>query len=145
MDTKKPIKILLIDNNKMMEVYFRDIFWIHGEKNAYEVLFAHSLEEAENIINNKETRPDTIFFDILLSGEKQTKSNEQLESSFSFIKKIKNDELLSKINIVIFSDLKEDFLKEEVKDLRIEGYLVKGELMPKDIISFTNKIHESNN
>ena len=34
---KKKLKILLIDDDEMMRIYFRDIFWIHGRGDIYEI------------------------------------------------------------------------------------------------------------
>ena len=52
---------------------------------------------------------------------------------------------LSGAKIIIFSDQKEELVKEEVERSGASGYLIKGELMPKEIIDFTDKIHERNN
>jgi DNA-binding NarL/FixJ family response regulator len=145
MNTKK-IKILLVDYDKMMSIYFRDVFWIHGRSDDYDVLIASSLEEADKIIKNKETKPDTIFLDVMMPVEGLKNSpSEQIKRSVSFIEKIKDDKDLSSIKIIIYSSQKEECLKDEISKLKIDGYLVKGDLMPKEIIDFTDKIHESNN
>ena len=36
-DKGKKVKILLIDDDDMMRIYFRDIFWIHSRRIQYEV------------------------------------------------------------------------------------------------------------
>ena len=69
----------------------------------------------------------------------------QMAHSLEFISKIKKDEILRKINVIILSGHKEEYLKEATKNLGIDGYLIKGEFMPKEIISFTDKIHGTNN
>ena len=145
MNTKK-IKILLVDYDKMMSIYFRDVFWIHGRSDDYDVLIASSLEEADKIIKNKDTKPDTIFLDVMMPVEGLKNSpSEQIKRSVSFIQKIKDDKDLSSIKIIIYSSQKEECLKDEISKFKIDGYLVKGDLMPKEIIDFTDKIHESNN
>ena len=63
---KKKIKILLIDDDEMMRIYFRDIFWIHSKKDVYDVQMVSSFEEAEKIVKNENTKPDTIFLDVLM-------------------------------------------------------------------------------
>lgn len=145
MDTKK-IKILLIDSDEMMRIYFRDIFWIHGRSDTYEITMASSLEEAENKIKDAVTKPDTIFLDIMMStpGDRSS-SDEQIKKNLSFIERMKKDKDMSSIKIIIFSNKKEESIKEEVTKLGVDGFLVKGELMPKEIIDFTDKIHECNN
>ena len=145
METKK-IKILLVDSDEMMRIYFRDIFWIHGRSDSYEISMASSLLEANRIIEDKEKRPDTIFLDVMMPVREENNSPDgQIKRALSFIEKLKNSKELSHIKIIIYSGQKEESLKEEVKKLGVDGYLVKGELMPKEIIAFTDKIHECNN
>ena len=144
---KKKIKILLIDSDEMMRIYFRDIFWIHGRSDTYEINMASSIKEAEKNIGSEDTRPDTIFLDITTpaSNENKNSSDECLKNSLSFIEKIKKDNKLSSIKIIIFSNKKEDSIKEEVEKLGVDGFLEKGEMMPKEIIDFTDRFHEHNN
>ena len=144
---KRKVKILLIDDDEMMRVYFRDIFWVHGGNNIYDIKMTSSLEEAEKILNDEKERPDTIFLDVLMSSSKNGGSAPayQMARSLEFISKIKGNKDLSNINVIIYSGQKEDYLKEAVKGLGINGYLVKGELMPREIVAFTDKIHGTNN
>ncbi len=147
METKKnKIKILLVDDDEMMRIYFRDIFWIHGRSDTYDITMASSIAEAEVIISDKNTKPDTIFLDVMMpiKGEKNN-PEDQINRCLSFIGKVKGDKNLSSTKIIIYSSQKEKSIQEEVKKLGVDGYLIKGELMPKEIITFTDKIHESNN
>ena len=146
MEKQNKIKILLIDNDEMMCIYFRDIFWVHGGDSKYDVKMASSIKEAEEIIKDETKRPDTIFLDVLMPVSDEDNSPDgQIKRTLSFVDKIKKDKYLSKIRIIIHSSQKETFIKEEAYKLGVDGYLVKGELMPKEIIDFTDKIHESNN
>ena len=144
---KKKNKILLIDDDEMMRIFFRDIFWIHGKNDRYEISMAATLEEAEKIVDDEATRPDTIFMDIFLSSTKKSSdaSSYQVNKSLEFIGKIKKNEKLSYIKIIIYSGQKYQSLEEAVMKLGVNEYLIKGELMPKEIISFTDKINGSNN
>ena len=137
----------MVDDDEMMRIYFRDIFWIHGKGDIYDIEMVPSLEEAEKKIHNENERPDTIFLDVLMSskGKKGTAPAYQMARSLEFISKIKKDKDLSNINVIIYSGQKEQYLKEAAEELGINGYLVKGELMPKEIVSFTDKIHGTNN
>ena len=139
---KKKIKILMVDDDEMMRIYFRDIFWIHGKSDLYDVKMVSSLAEAEKEVQNESSRPDTIFLDVLMSSKGSAPAY-QIARSLEFINKIKKDKNLSNINIVIYSGQKEQYLKEAALELGINGYLVKGELMPKEIMTFIDKIHES--
>ncbi len=140
------IKILLVDDDEMMRIYFRDIFWIHGRSDTYDVDMASSLDEAMSKVLNKETKPDTIFLDIMLpiKGINDSSDN-QIKRSLEFIKKIKDNKEISPTKIIIYSSQKEEIVKKEVEKMGADGYIIKGELMPKEIIDFTDKIHGSNN
>ena len=139
-------KILLIDDDEMMQIYFRDIFWIHGRNDFYEINMVSNLEEAEKIVRDVKTRPDSIFLDVLMSSNKKGGAPAyHIARALEFISKIKNDKELSKINIIIYSGQKEQYLKEAALELGIDGYLIKGELMPREIVEFTDKIHGTNN
>jgi len=143
---KKKIKILLIDNDEMMRIYFRDIFWIHGRSNTYEISMASSFLEAEKIINDKDTRPDTIFLDVMMPVPGENNSpGMQIQRTLSFVEKVKKNKDLFSIKIIIYSGQKEKSIKNAFHKLGVDGYLIKGELMPKEIIAFTDKIHEQNN
>lgn len=144
---KKKVKILLIDDDEMMRIFFRDIFWIHGRNFTYDIQMASTLEEAEKIVWDENTRPNTIFMDIFLSSTKKGSdaSSYQVNRSLEFIGKIKKDEKLKDIKIIIYSGQKYQALEEAVMKLGVNEYLIKGELMPREIISFTDKIHGSHN
>lgn len=143
---QEKIKILLIDDDEMMRIYFRDIFWIHGRSDTYDVDMASSLDEAMLKVLNKETKPDTIFLDIMLPVKNINDSpDKQVQRSLEFIEKIKNNKEISPTKIIIYSSQKEEIVKKEVEKMGADGYVIKGELMPKEIIDFTDKIHESNN
>lgn len=139
-------RILLIDDDEMMRIYFRDIFWIHGRSDTHEVVLASSIIEAESFIEDEKTRPNTIFLDEMIPVKKgQNGPEEQIKRSLDFVEKIKNKKSLSDIKIVIYSEHKEKSMEEGFKKLGVDGYLVKGELMPKEIIAFVDKIYGSNN
>ena len=142
----KKIKILVIDSDEMMRIYFRDIFWIHGRSDTYDIAIASSIDEAEKKISDKDTRPNTIFLDVMMpAAGKQNSTDEQIRKNLSFIEKLKQDKSLSCIKIIIFSNRKEESIKDEVLKLGVDGFLEKGEMMPQEIIDFTDKIHECNN
>ncbi|NCU28086.1 MAG: response regulator [Candidatus Moranbacteria bacterium] len=146
MEIKKKNKILLIDNDEMTRIYFRDIFWIHGRTDTYEVILSSNLNEALLFIENKETRPNIIFIDILMEekdGKNDTSS--QIKRSYDFVTKIKGDNNYSDIKIVIYSSHKDKKVEKEFIKLGVDGFLIKGDLMPKELIAFADKVYGSNN
>lgn len=144
--TPNKTRVLLVDDDEMMRILFRDIFWIHGRSDTYDVTMVSSLSEAEEKLMDKEVKPDIIFLDMMLPIKGDDNSpNKQIERTCSFINKVKKEKDFSHIKIIIYSGQKEESIKNEVCKLGVDGYLIKGEIMPKEIIDFTDKIHESNN
>jgi len=142
----KKIKILLVDNDEMMRIYFRDIFWIHGGDDKFEINMVSSLKEAEKLVMNVETKPDTIFLDIMMPIEGANNSpQEQMQRALLFIERVKEKENTCGMKIVIYSGQRDKNVENEFRKKGVDGYLIKGDLMPKEIIDFTNKIHECNN
>jgi DNA-binding NarL/FixJ family response regulator len=143
--SKKKINILIVDDDEMMRIYFRDIFWIHGRNDIYEVVMASSIEEGEKKILDKENKPEIIFLDLMMPVKDGDNSSDgQMRRCLAFIEKVKNDKDLSS-KIIIYSGQKEKIIEDAVKRAGADGYLLKGELMPKEIIAFTDKIYEPNN
>lgn len=139
MDSKK-IKILLIDDDEIIRIYFQDIFWIHGLDDKYSLSLTNDIKKAEEMVGNPSTRPDIIFMDLVMPMEKDGRIVTTPETGFNFIEKIKSDEQLKKIKIIVFSGHDEESLKKKIKNLGVESYLIKGSNLPKELVDFINKI-----
>ena len=136
------IKILLVDDDEMMRIYFRDIFWMHGRSDVYEIDLATSVEEAEKIIENKDTRPDTVFLDVMMSTPGVNNNiHEQIQKTLNFVKKIKENKDFCATKIIIYSGQKEKKIEKAFSELKVDGFLIKGEMMPREIIAYTDQIH----
>ncbi|MBI2450781.1 MAG: response regulator [Parcubacteria group bacterium] len=139
MDEKKT-KILFVDDDEVLRIYFRDIFWIHGLENKYEFETVDSLEKANEIIKNPKTRPNILFLDLLMPQVINGRLILSPEGSFNLLKKIKTDPELKNIKVIIFSGYSEKIFIDEAKKLGAENYLIKGDNLPKEIIEFVEKI-----
>ena len=87
MDNK--IKILLVDDDEMIRIYFRDIFWIHGLDNKYEFSVAENIEKAEKIISDPKNRPNLMLLDLTMPVEKDDRVSVSPEAGLEFLKKLK--------------------------------------------------------
>lgn len=134
------IKILLVDDDEMLRIYFKDVFWIHNLEYKYELTVADSIKKAEEIINSPETRPDIIFLDLVMPIEVNGRTITSPEAGLGILKKIKSDPKLKNIKVIVFSGHSEKALKNEVKKLGAENYLIKGDNLPKDLVNFIEKI-----
>lgn len=138
MDNK--IKVLLIDDDEMIRIYFQDIFWIHGFDNKYQLTVINNIKKAEDVINNPSTKPDIIFMDLVMPIEKNGRIITTPEAGLGLLEKIKNNEQLKKIKVIVFSGHDEEVIKNKVKELGAENYLIKGNSLPKELIEFIDKI-----
>lgn len=138
------MKILFIDDNEMMRIFFRDIFWIHGLSNKYEIMTADSVAKAEEIILDTKTQPDVVFLDLLMPTDPlKGESSSQIEPSINLLKKIKEREDLKHIKVVVFSSYREKAIKERMISSGADHYLVKGDFMPKEIIDFVKNLNDN--
>ena len=145
---QKKIKILLIDNDQMMQIYFRDIFWIHDRSNRYDISIATNLKDAEKTVEDINTRPDFIFLDVILSEDNKKSSHisaYQIARCLEFVDKIKKNKEYSQIKVILYSGYRNNDLQNALVKLGIDGYLLKGELLPKEVVSFTDNLHGSHN
>jgi len=137
---KDQIRILFVDDDEMMRIFFRDIFWIHG-RGEYQIEIASSHAEASQILEDPARKPHIIFLDMMVpDGKKMSPASELLDESVAFIKKLKADPRFSKTTLVVFSGHKDPAFQKKVLGLGVNGYLVKGEFMPKEIIDFVDKL-----
>ena len=134
------IKILLVDDDEMIRIYFRDVVWIHGLDRQYDLEVTSSLEKAEEMVRNPKTRPHILFLDLVVPVKEGERSVSTPEASFDLLKKIKEDPELRDIKVVIFSAHGEKSFQDEAKRLGAAGYLKKDESMPRDLIAFMEKI-----
>ena len=146
MTTPLKNRILLIEDDEMMRIYFRDIFWIHGRSDIYEVVLASNYDQAICFIEDSETRPNTVFLDVTIPEKgKDNSVEEQINRSLCFVKKIKSNKKYSDIKIIIYSSYNDNELESKFKEEGIDGYLIKGQMLPKEVIAFTDKIYGFNN
>lgn len=146
MDKNKKNRVLLIDDDELTRIYFRDIFWIHGRGDIYDVSLASSLEEASVLIEDEKTRPSVVFLDILISknGDKNDIES-QIRRSYDFISEIKKNKVYSDLKIIIYSSQKDKKIQKKFEDLGIDGFLIKGNLLPKELITYTDNVYGFNN
>src|SRR3990167_5953917 len=97
------IKILLVDDDEMLRIYFKDIFWIHNLEYKYELTVANNIKKAEEVINNPETCPNIIFLDLVMPIESGGRAIASPEAGLGLLKKIKSDPKLKIIKVIAFS------------------------------------------
>lgn len=136
--TKKQ-KLLLVDDNELTRIYFREVFWLHGLEYRFELEMAESLEQASSLVNNPKTRPDIIFLGLVMPIKVGRHTVTTPEAGFNLLRQIKSNPELNKIRVFIFSAFDKPEYKETAKQLGADAYLVKGQNLPGDLLAFIEK------
>jgi CheY-like chemotaxis protein len=123
-----PKKILLIED----EFFIRDLYERYLKKSGYEVLTAVDGEDGLNKALNNQV--DLILLDIMMP--KMT--------GIEVLEKIKQDNSIGKNTPVylLTNQVQESIIKEAFK-LGAEGYLIKAQLLPKQIVEEIQNIFKN--
>ncbi|HVM76987.1 MAG TPA: response regulator [Candidatus Paceibacterota bacterium] len=133
MPDERKTKILLVDDEEIIRLYFQDIFWIYNLENHCELALAASLDEAEALIFNPATRPDILFLDLSLP---QAGGGVVLppERSFQLLEKIKKDAATTALRVFVFSGHSEEEIEKEALAKGAERFIHKAENLPQDLV-----------
>src|SRR3989344_8718492 len=118
-------KIILIDED---DEFLRSLTAKRLEKEGYQIEVA---VDGENAISTIDVyRPDLILLDLLLPGL----------DGFEVLKKIKANETLKTIPVIVFSNLgqKEDI--EKAKNLGVDDFLIKANFTLDDVVGKIKKL-----
>ena len=143
-ETKKQ-KLLLVDDNELTRIYFREIFWLHGLEYRFDLIMAETLEQAQQIVENPGTRPDIIFLGLVMPIKIGKHTVTTPEAGFTLLRIIKTSPQLKKIKVFIFSAFDKAEYKEAAKKLGADAYLVKGENLPGDLLNFMKEYLNNSN
>ncbi len=142
MPNNKPsnvIKVLLIEDDFYVRQLYSDAFDLEPGYKLFTISELKSPEEALEKI--KKILPDVILLDLILP----LRSDDDVyvldkELGFEILELLKKDKELSKIPIIVVSNLSGFLEKERAKVLGAETYLVKAEIFPQQIIETIDKV-----
>ena len=120
---KKKIKILLSEDDKFISRAYTDGLTRAG----FSVITAYDGEEALEKIKNE--NPDLILLDLIMPTK----------NGFEVLEEIKKDKELSKIPIVILSNLGQDTDIQKGRDLGAEDYLIKSNFSMSEVVGKIKK------
>ena len=130
--------ILMIDDDEMMRVLFREMFWIYSPVETHITTVA-SIAEAYKVLEETRQDPDVIVLGLsLLTKAADGSATHETQPSLNFI-----DEMKSKnksVQIIVYSHHSEADLKEKAKEVGADHYIVKGEMTPKEIVDFVEQL-----
>jgi CheY-like chemotaxis protein len=133
--TKKQ-KLMLVDDNELTRIYFREVFWLHGLEYRFDLEMAETLEQATQIIQHPASRPDIIFLGLVMPMKVGNHTVTTPEAGFNLLRLIKSSQELKSIKVIIFSAFDNKEYQENAKKLGADAYLVKGQNLPGDILNF---------
>lgn len=110
-------KILIVEDDK----FLRELMAQKILKEGYDVLEAMDGEEGLKVI--REEKPDLVLLDLLLP----------IMDGFELLAKIKEDAVLSKIPIIVLSNLGQKEDVEKALSLGAKDYMVKAHFTPTEI------------
>ena len=112
-------KILVVEDDK----FLRKVISLKLDREGYEVSEAVDGEKGAEKI--KKEKPDLVLLDLILPGI----------DGFEFLSKVKTDPVLSKIPIIILSNLGQKDNIEKGLKMGANDYLVKAHFTPDEIIT----------
>ncbi|MDO8572774.1 MAG: response regulator [bacterium] len=116
------IKIMIVEDDPFLS----SIASSRMEREGYKISVAMNGEEALTLLENN--IPDLILLDIIMPGM----------NGFEVLKKIKSNERLKDVLIIIFSNLSQEHEIEEAKNLGADDFLIKANFTPMEIIEKIN-------
>lgn len=129
------IRTLIIDDNEIIRIFFRDVFWLHGLEDRFELEVADGVETGLKIIHDPEKRPDILFLDLVMPFKSPDgKIVTSPEAGLSILKEIKSDPVLKIIKVFVFSSFSGDDSKKQAMDLGADKFLVKEDHLPQDLV-----------
>ncbi|AKM78646.1 MAG: Two component system sensor histidine kinase/response regulator [Candidatus Wolfebacteria bacterium GW2011_GWE1_48_7] len=128
------INILLVDDNEVIRIFFKDIFWLHGLGNQFHLEIASGVDEALAIVRDPEKKIDVVFLDLVMPLKKDGKEITTSEAGLSVLRTIKSDATMKHIKVIVFSGYTDKKDIEEAKKSGADMYLAKEEHLPQDLI-----------
>ncbi len=111
-------KILIVEDDKLL----REMMSRKLKKEGFEVFIVTNGEDGEEKV--REAKPDVILLDLILPGI----------SGFEVLERVKKDEELKHIHVIILSNLGQKSEIQKGKDLGAEDFLVKAHFTPAEVV-----------
>lgn len=118
------IKILLVEDEKSIA----DMYKMKFEREGWEVVY---IDNGDGVLKTVvEKKPDIVLLDIILPKA----------DGFSVLKELKENSQTKKVPIVMLTNLGQEEDIKKGKDLGADGYLVKANLTPAQVVEEIKKI-----
>ncbi len=135
-------RILMVDDDDMMRILFRETFWIHSRKDLMiEVQTVRTIQEAREYVTEHHEHLDVLFLGLWLPVEQSDGSAvRETLPSLEFIKELRKKEDFKDLTIVVYSRFSEEEFKKSACEAGADHYLVKGEITPHEMVQFVERL-----
>lgn len=134
MDDRR-IKVLAIDDDEFMRVFLSDIFMVHGGEIISDFFLAQDLSKALEVLQS--TKPDAILLDLEFPTKLGGKPD--MNSGFEFLKRVKGSNEFKNTKVFVITGHADKEVKKKAEALKADGYLVKGEFMPREVVNMLSR------
>jgi len=111
------MKILLIEDDPFLS----DLYKNQLEKAGHSVL--QSFDPAEGLKTIVDVKPDLVILDLIMPKF----------SGMEILRKIRADETLKEVNVIVLSNIKDEKIVKEALDLGAKGYIIKTTVTPDQV------------
>lgn len=132
------MKILIVESDEFIRILLKDSFWLHDKYQRFDLETAENLADADTILADPERRPGIVFLGLETPRAVGQKKAVVLEENLAFIRKLKAAQ--PPIKIVAFARTKDASLEAQVRALGVDAYLVKGQVMPRQIVELADAL-----
>jgi DNA-binding response OmpR family regulator len=125
-ETEK-IKVCIVEDEEMIRQMYKDKFQHEG----FLVITANDGEEGFRLI--KDEKPDIILADIMMPNQ----------DGIGLMKQLKQEPSLSKIPVIVLTNLDDNETAEKTADFNVDFYLVKSQHSPSDVVNLVKEVLDS--
>ena len=135
-------KILLVDDNEVIRIFFKDVFWLHGLEDKYDLEIADGFESAKKTLQDPQKKPDIVFLDMVMPFNKDGKTITTSEAGLTLLREIKSSPEMKNTKVIIFSGYTDKASMDQAKKNGADMYLAKEDHLPQDLIKVLENLNK---
>ncbi|MFT5180059.1 MAG: CheY-like chemotaxis protein [Candidatus Paceibacteria bacterium] len=127
MSDEKKIKVMILDDDHLLI----DMYSMKFESQGFEVMKVSSTDECLDQLRDG-ANPNILVMDMVMPGD----------GGIGLLKKIREEELSKDSKILVLSNQSQNSEIEEAEKYNIDGYVIKAESTPTEVVDKVKKILE---
>ncbi len=125
---KKNVKVLIVDDDK----FLLGMYSLKFANNGYDVDTAVGSPAALDKLHNG-AKPDVLLLDIVMPHM----------DGLELLKTIRDENLASDAVVIMLTNQSQSADIEKAKELKVDGYIIKAETIPSEVLNQVEKIYSS--